>query len=232
MKSIDAPVIKRGIDQEPMLYPKDAVGVEVAWTLNKPSWRRLVNERNLQRGEPLIKPAEIVRLWKTRDQFRELDPLRYAPVAWAEMEHRILWLEQAATAGAAYEAAAHRTLSELNEWNKRTEDRAEQAMGSPSLFRHAAIFSDPTMIAPSEKRVRSEVLGAFLEPVAQPTNATGQEHLAKITLMVSHRRNLGRQFRRHEGNRHSSARRPSWHTDGRVWQDRGRAFACLGTFLF
>ena len=52
--------------------------------------------------ESPVKIEELRDLWWTHDRLAALQPQRFDPLGWCDLEHRLLWLEQLAAGGGAY----------------------------------------------------------------------------------------------------------------------------------
>ena len=104
--------------QRPELIPESAADFTIVWSLNKRAQRRLAAKR-LRRppsGRRVTARRDLDPLWQAHDRLAGYQPLRFDPLAWRDFEHKLLWLEQAATAGVAYKAPARAALKELQNY--------------------------------------------------------------------------------------------------------------------
>ncbi len=112
-KSVDAWTCKHRLaHQTPALYPSDATDFPIAWSLNAKDLARLaapVAKHTF--ADEASAGGKLAGLWLTHDELAgSYHPQHYAPGKWQELEHHLVWLEQAATSGAAYRAAFEATL--------------------------------------------------------------------------------------------------------------------------
>lgn len=149
--------------QTPMLCPENAEDFDVAWSLNRHSLRRvLARSRDVQPEEASLKPSDMGQLWKRHDGLLALEPHRYDPLAWRNLEHRLLWLEQAVESGQAYQDAARQTFEDLDGTLADIEKRAADAIKSRSVFAHANVFSDEAIHAPIEPSMHSVAMAEYV----------------------------------------------------------------------
>lgn len=93
--------------QEPMLIAEDSThDVDIVWTPR--SEPPLVDATASQ-----VKTDEVRELWFTHDRLRQLEPIRFAPLAWSDLEHQLLWLDQLVVSGGAYAQKAADVRDEL-----------------------------------------------------------------------------------------------------------------------
>lgn len=152
--------------QTPMLCPENARDFDVAWSLNRHSLHRvLARSRDVQPGEAPLKPSDLSQLWKRHDALLTHKPHRYDPLVWRDLEHRLLWLEQAVEGGQAYQDAARQTFEDLDRRFTDIEKRAGNAAGSRSVFAHANVFSDEAVHAPIEPRMHSVAMAEYIGPL-------------------------------------------------------------------
>ncbi|MDX1944686.1 MAG: VWA domain-containing protein [Pirellulaceae bacterium] len=124
----------RGTDQHPLLVPADARDFDVAFTLRSATWHALVaRAARVERAAPAVAYETLGNLWKTHDRLREGRLWRLDPVAWRNLEHDLLWLEQLTDAGSAYEAQAKSLAESLQESLSTAQTRLAAAEASGSL---------------------------------------------------------------------------------------------------
>jgi hypothetical protein len=129
----------RADHQSPILLPTNAADFEVTWALNKRAQRRLLSPDAVAEMAPSAMPAEkIAGLWRAYDQLQTANPYRFAPLLWHDMQHRLLWLEQANQSGKGYESTVRSLYADLEKTLAAIKPRADlvtvasdnQALGS------------------------------------------------------------------------------------------------------
>ncbi|MEI7458543.1 MAG: vWA domain-containing protein [Pirellula sp.] len=125
----------RGAHQVPKMIPSSHPNFQVALALksgeSKPSKHTELAKANV--------PADtLTDLWRMMDELRQFEVFRTDPKNWAELEHKILWLEQLSGSGAAYFELADKTvLPELRKQLKESVDRARATASSNNYFAKA-----------------------------------------------------------------------------------------------
>ncbi len=97
---------------------------------------------------PSVKPGEIAGLWSELNNLSQYNPLKYDPLRWSDLQQRLLWLEQAAEAGGAYELAAKREFEDLRKKLEEIDKRASGHRNSLAWLSHWSIFSKRAPDAP------------------------------------------------------------------------------------
>ncbi len=93
--------------QEPMLIADDTTDdADIVWTPR--SEPPLIDATASQ-----VKTDEVREMWLTHDRLQQLQPNRFAPLAWSDLEHQLLWLDQLVGAGGAYTRKAADVRDEL-----------------------------------------------------------------------------------------------------------------------
>jgi hypothetical protein len=132
----------RAMPQRPMLAPADARNFDVAFALRASSWRGLVERgKRIERAPPSVASQRLGALWKQHDRLRDGRLWRLDPVAWRNVEQDLLWLEQLAEAGSAYEAEAKSLADQLHQSLSEAQSRLEVAEASHSLPAYQAVLS-------------------------------------------------------------------------------------------
>lgn len=104
----------RGARQQPLLVPSNTDDFQVVWSLNGRRRDRLENRAaNVARAAPAVSSDDVTQLWRRRDALPAQQLARFDPIAWHQLQHDLLWLEQAALAGGGYEALARQTYARL-----------------------------------------------------------------------------------------------------------------------
>ncbi len=105
---------RRGESQQPMLIPANAPDFDLSMALSGRDLRRFREqlERSRRGGDARLE-KDIEQLWSRHDDLLAAAPYRDDPQAWHQFQHRLLWLEQSAAAGAAYASPARSLLNQL-----------------------------------------------------------------------------------------------------------------------
>ncbi len=143
LKHVDGwTVANRDDHQRPMLVPESAADFTLVWSLNKRAQRRLAEATPEPTPSGAVTARDLDRLWQTHDRLAALDPVRYDPLAWADIDHKLLWLEEAITSGAAYDAPARAVLTEVKGKLTAADSRAAALGDDGGLLARASLFSD------------------------------------------------------------------------------------------
>lgn len=106
-----------GESQRPMLLPADAADFPLCLAL-KPRELRGFREALARTSQTDGRPgSDIDALWRRHDELLAQAPYRQDPLAWHQFERRLLWLERASVAGAAYAGSAHSLTNQLKRDN-------------------------------------------------------------------------------------------------------------------
>lgn len=129
--------------QRPKLIPESAGDFTIVWALRKGTQAKLAaREPPTSSGASVAAARDIGPLWQARDRLAAKQPLRFDPLAWREFEQKLLWLEQASSAGLAYKAPARALLKELQNYVTGVEQRAVALGDDSSIFARAELFTD------------------------------------------------------------------------------------------
>ncbi len=132
----------RAEPQTVQLLPEAAADFQINWALKGKADALSEAFRSQPRAEPSIRSQDLATLWRQLESLRQHDPLRFDPLAWRNLEHRLLRLEQLAGAGKAYRDAATRELASLRGDLTATTQRAAKYGDSQMLAGHWRVFSD------------------------------------------------------------------------------------------
>ena len=105
----------RNARQTPTLYPADAADFPVAWSLNSRALRRLKEDLEQPTAKRFPSGERLARLWDLHDRIMAVQPAHVAPLVWPQIEHQLVWLEQAALAGEAYRTTFDRLGQSLDD---------------------------------------------------------------------------------------------------------------------
>ncbi len=125
----------RGVHQVPKMIPSSHPNFQVALALktgeSKPP-------KHTELAKANVSADTLTELWRMMEELRQLEVFRTDPKNWAELEHKILWLEQLSGSGAAYfELVDKRVLPELRKQLKESVDRARATASSNNSFAKA-----------------------------------------------------------------------------------------------
>jgi len=146
----------RGAAQHPLLLPVNAPDFEVARALSNTIRRRVVqNADTITPPAPNVTLGQIQALWQAVSEMEPLNPHRLDPVAWGELEQRLLRLEDLSEAGPAYADAADKLLSDLESAIAGIRDRANEMGSFPNARERWNLFSTSDEQFPSRLALHS-----------------------------------------------------------------------------
>ncbi len=93
----------RGKSQTPSVTPKSFTDFRVTWALKGGELARQV--ASVQYSDLAVatpSSTEMEALWRTMDELRAMALYSYDPKSWADLEQKLLWLEQLSNSGAGY----------------------------------------------------------------------------------------------------------------------------------
>ncbi|WP_010585274.1 vWA domain-containing protein [Schlesneria paludicola] len=161
----------RGSAQQPQLIPFEPVDFDVTTVFNARATKRVdPTSRLASNTASIVSANELNQLWKKLDESQSLDPIRFHPIEYTELEDRLCWLERASDSGAAYARSARRLFHELQQKLEATEpsnadDRSPRAFPN----RWAKLNHEPILSAPAA-RMSSLALNDFFG-ATDPTSA-------------------------------------------------------------
>ena len=129
-----------GAPQTPYVIPANA-NLDVAWSLRSRELDRWLDEAaRTSASAPVrsLSSTAIAPLWKQLDQLRPAKLWRYDPVAWRNIEQRLLLLEKLSTSGKAYAEPARALSGELITEFKRIQESQAAAPAVSSLPAHVS----------------------------------------------------------------------------------------------
>lgn len=138
-----------GTRQQPLLVPPDAVDFNVAVAMRSSNWRNFVERsQRIERPASVVSSAALHTHWANLDELRSSQPWRFDPVGWRTLEHRLLWLEELAAAGSAYNLAAKSLHDELEASLTQTKQKLAQAREQPSIVTYDNLLGTSTAPLP------------------------------------------------------------------------------------
>jgi hypothetical protein len=137
-----------GVPQTPVMIGSKS-DFEVSWSLKASVWRDLVaRSQRKEIATASVSTERSAPLWRTLDGLRAARPWRFDPVGWRNFEHRLLWLEQLAVAGKAYDERASSLAAQLNGELSTAEEKLKAASRTRSLPAYANVLSTAGETAP------------------------------------------------------------------------------------
>ncbi len=112
------------------LLPKSTNDFRIAWSLKGDMQAMRETFESQSAITSPISVSQISGLWKQLDDLRSYEPIRYDPLVSRDLEHRLLELEQLASAGSAYRDRAKREYESLRGDLTRIADRGARLDGS------------------------------------------------------------------------------------------------------
>lgn len=161
----------RGTSQTPIVAPKNFQDFRLTWALKSSelaSQNASVQHADLAVASPTS--VEIEELWRTMDELRGLAVYRYDPKSWAELEHKLLWLEQLATSGAGYaEQSSKHVFPSLSKRLKETLERAKASVDSNDAIAKANILQERSESVELPSHLPSLALQEYLGEISSPS---------------------------------------------------------------
>jgi len=173
-------VRNRGTGQNPILLTRgDKSDPVLVRSLNKKAIERLLDEgRNTKNLGPTIATLRLDGLWQQLDQFRHQRLYQHEPLAWRDLEHRLLSLEQMAESGAGYQQASLRLLDDISQQMRGVEDAIAKARQSRSVWDQSGIITRDPMTNPGlAMRMHT---AAMAEYFGTPQSSSAKELLRQL----------------------------------------------------
>ena len=125
----------RGAHQVPKMIPSSHPNFQVALAFNSGESKP---PKHSDLAKANVSADTLTDLWRMMEELRQFEVFRTDPRNWAELEHKILWLEQLSGSGEAYfELVDKRVLPELSKQLKESVDRARATASSNNYFAKA-----------------------------------------------------------------------------------------------
>ena len=130
-----------GRPQTPEVFPASQ-DFDIAWSLRRSVWSNLVDRAlHLQRDAPAVAASRIMPLWQKLEVLRSVQPWRFDPIGWRDLEQRLLWLEQLSAAGTAYAERANSVFAQIASDMDAIERRLAIARKTQSLPDHVQLLT-------------------------------------------------------------------------------------------
>ena len=174
----------RGTSQTPRVLSNSPLDFRVTWALKGGELARQaasVEHVDLAVSSPTS--VEMDELWRTMDELRTMAVYRYDPKSWADLEHKLLWLEQLASSGAGYaEQSAKQVFPSLSKRLKETLERAKSSMLSSDEIAKANILQERTETVELPSYLPSLALQEYLGEIPSPSAAALRARIASATI--------------------------------------------------
>lgn len=164
----------RGTSQTPRVMPPGFVDFRVAWSL-KPGelGRQIAAAHHTDVAVSNTTSEDLAELWRGMDFLRDLGAYRYDPKNWAELEHKLLWLEQLSAAGSAYaELTSKQVFPALSRRIKDSLARAKELSNTHNEVAKSRILQEGAETEVTPSHLPSLALQEFLSEVPSSTANT------------------------------------------------------------
>ncbi|QEG01471.1 hypothetical protein Mal15_55470 [Stieleria maiorica] len=172
----------RGDRQTPVLMKVHAdSNFHLTRSLNPERLNQLTARPTVSRSGPTISDAQLDSLWRSLDEHREQQLYRREPIAFRDLEHSLLWLEQLATAGKGYQTLAKRTFNRVVGEIKAIETRMARLPQSPTYSNAYSLVSGNRPPLPRALRVHSLPLAEFFGTQDMTSSAQLRDRLQEFS---------------------------------------------------
>ncbi|MCS7469546.1 VWA domain-containing protein [Stieleria sp. ICT_E10.1] len=152
----------RGAIQHPILMTTTSKSdFRLARSLNPELLKQLTSRPVTRRPGPTISDPQLDALWRSLDQIREAQLYRHEPIAFRDLEHDLLWLEQLSGAGKGYQTLAKRTFNRVVGDITAAEHRMAQLPQNPTYAAAYSLLSGDPPPLPRSLSVHSLSLAEF-----------------------------------------------------------------------
>lgn len=169
----------RGVRQEPVLIaPEASEETRLVRAMNAKTVDALVfEESQLQPDAPSLADAQLDQLWRRFDSLRAMRLYENEPVAFADLEHELLWLEKLSIAGAGYRALASDRYRKLFDRLRDIEHRATDERQTTRLTGRASVISGQEPRLPKFRFAHSLPMAQALDTVPFDSVVDAQDRL-------------------------------------------------------
>lgn len=144
-----------------MLSARPKADFRLARSLNEELLDQLVNRQPPRKSGPTNSGQRLDALWRSLDGIRSQHLYQREPIAFRNLEHELLWLEQLSTAGKGYQTLAKRTLDRVSGEVKAIETRMTQLSQNRTYVDSYSLMSGNRPPLPRSLRVHSLPLAEF-----------------------------------------------------------------------
>ncbi|MCC9603429.1 hypothetical protein LOC67_23010 [Stieleria sp. JC731] len=153
----------RASSQSPsLLRHDDTVDFQLVRSMRNTGGQQLTAADVQQPAAPTISDTEMKTLWKSLDALREMAVFQFEPIAFRDLEHRLLWLEQLSVAGAGYQKLANSVAEQLKNDFAAIDKRIANQNSHRDLFFAASRLSGKPAKLPDSASVHSFAVANFL----------------------------------------------------------------------
>ncbi len=174
----------RGTSQTPTVTPKTFQDFRVTWSLKSgelASQKASVQHSDLAVASPTS--LEMEELWRMMEELRGMALYRYDPKSWADLENKLLWLEQLATAGAGYaEQSSKQVFPSVSKRLKETLERAKTSVDSNDALAKANILQERSETAELPSNLPSLALQEYLGEISSASATAMRASVASAAI--------------------------------------------------
>ncbi|QDV42197.1 hypothetical protein Enr13x_20400 [Stieleria neptunia] len=172
----------RGESQQPTLLTSTSKSdFRLARSLNPERLKQLTGRPVARRPGPTISDPQLDALWRSLDQIREQQLYRREPIAFRDLEHSLLWLEQLSGAGKGYQTLAKRTFNRVVGEITATEQRMAQLPQNPTYAAAYSLLSGDPPPLPRSLTVHSLPLAEFFGTQDVISSAQLRDHWKELS---------------------------------------------------
>ena len=159
--------------QTPMLLTAAGIPnidlIQASGEVRAPQWRA-----------PVVSPPERQALWRSLENLRQHPLHRFEPGAWSDLEQRMMWLEELADSGSAYEEAARTTADTLSQQFRGINDRLAAVSSDRSLRQFTGLVSGSNDSIPTDLKLHSLPLAECFGTLEPDVAGRAASHLAQF----------------------------------------------------
>lgn len=175
----------RAAAQVPRTWPESPGSYPIAKALYQGD---VVELKKLKDAKPRetdsVSPDDIAALWRQVDAVRGVNPYQGDPLAWRDLEQRLLWLEQLATSGKAYQDRAQKIQRDLTGKLERAVKQAAEIADRPALAARVAVLDEGAADWSRRLSLRSLPLCEYFGVVDAEQSVKLRQHLDELASSV------------------------------------------------
>lgn len=136
--------LHRSASQTPSVSPQNFSDFRVTWALKSGELsRQLASVQHSDLAVSTPSAFEMEELWRSMDELRSMAVYRYDPKGWADLENKLLWLEQLSSSGAGYsEQSFKQVFPSLSVRLRDTLQRAKASIQTNNATAKASILQE------------------------------------------------------------------------------------------
>ena len=161
----------RGRSQTPFVTPQGYRDFRVTWALKGSDLaRQAASVYHADLAVPTPSSVEIEELWRSMDELRGMAVYRYDPKSWADLEQKLLWLEQLSNSGTGYaEMSSKQVFPSISKRIKESLERAKANINLDNEIAKANILQERTETVALPSHLPSLALQEYLGEI--PSNS-------------------------------------------------------------